>query len=519
MRSRNVEFVAQRLKPFTRVYSFFNGIDVNNFIVPKLLEIQMSTGVFEVGETVEGIVDIPANFSSLTISPVRPYPKITFRVANSNHKYGPFNAPTQVFNANPYEVSQPVPEFYSSTSTILNVDTFSLSLQAQGDYFGYVDVGMKLRGLTSGAEAVITNLRLITDKIGVVIGSFYIPNPNVFGNPRFETGPKLFRITNSSTNSTIEPALTSAEERYFSEGKVNKVQENILSVRTVRTETQTVIESRPESITGPTAVVATTIVGNTLPPIVPLSPPPPVVPEDPEEEIDFEQEIPEPTFPEPIETPSFDFPSPEPFIPDFGGGDDFPLPPLPEIPEPPDPEIPEGPDDPGTGGTGPGKKRRGSKKKGGKNTGKRFINVVGLDGRPGNSKGPARTFRQSIAVNLVNGKTFFETKAQIGAKKARQKFKNAGQKITKTDRGINVPVGRGSSVIASRTKKPKFNLPNVNVPSQRKLATQQVRDKLLTPRQVGAPRGNLITNNRRTPTQPQPNRGRSNNNNNARRRR
>ena len=288
----------------------------------------------------------------------------------------------------------------------------------------------------------------------------------------------------------------------------------------MRTETQTVIESRPESITGPTAVVATTIVGNTLPPIVPLSPPPPFVPEDPEEEIDFEQEIPEPTFPEPIETPFFDFPSPEPFIPDFGGGDDFPLPPLPPIPEPPepvDPEIPEGPDDTGTGNTGSGKKRKGSKKKGGKNTGKRFINIVGLDGRPGNSKGPARTFRQSVAVNLVNGKTFFETKAQVGAKKARQKFKAAGQKITKTDKGINVPIGRGSSVIASRTKKPKFNLPNVNVPSQRKLATQQVRDRLLTPRQVGGV-GNLITNNRRTPTQSQANKGKRNNKNSGKRR-
>jgi hypothetical protein len=512
MRSRNVEFVAQRLKPFTRVYSFFNGIDVNNFIVPKLLEIQMSTGVFEVGETVEGIVDIPANFSSLTISPVRPYPKITFRVANSNHKYGPFNAPTQVFSANPYEVGQPIPEAYSSTSTILNVDTFSLSLQAQGDYFGYVDVGMKLRGLTSGSEAVVTNLRLITDKIGVVIGSFYIPNPNIFGNPRFETGPKLFRITNSSTNSTIEPALTSAEERYFSEGKVNKVQENILSVRTVRTETQTVIESRPESITGPTAVVATTIVGNTLPPIVPLSPPPPVVPEDPQEEIDFEQEIPEPTFPEPIETPSFDFPSPEPFIPDFGGGDDFPISPLPE-PEPePDPE-PIGEDN----DTQRIDEPRGGRKNKPKNTGKRFINIVGLDGKPGNSKGPAKTFRRSVAVNTVNGKTYLETKSKVGAKKANKIFKNAEVKVTKSDRGRNVPIGRGFSVIASTTKAPKFNLPNVGVQSQRKLAVQQVRDKLLTPRQVGGV-GNLITNNRRTPTQPQANRGQSNNTRNRNRR-
>ena len=32
MRSRNIEFVAKRLKPYTRVYTFFNGIDVNKYI-------------------------------------------------------------------------------------------------------------------------------------------------------------------------------------------------------------------------------------------------------------------------------------------------------------------------------------------------------------------------------------------------------------------------------------------------------------------------------------------------------
>jgi hypothetical protein len=143
---------------------------------------------------------------------------------------------------------------------------------------------------------------LITDTIGVLIGSFYIPNPNVFGNPRFETGSKLFRITNSPSNSLIDSTTTSAEEKFYSEGKINRVQENILSVRTVRTETQTVTESRTESLTGPTAVVATTIVGNTLPPYVP--PAPPVVPADPPTQVDYEQE-PAPSSYSPVEnTPS-----------------------------------------------------------------------------------------------------------------------------------------------------------------------------------------------------------------------
>ena len=45
---------------------------------------------------------------------------------------------------------------YSATSTILNVDTFSLSNESQGEYNGRIEEGMVLRGTTSGAEAVIT---------------------------------------------------------------------------------------------------------------------------------------------------------------------------------------------------------------------------------------------------------------------------------------------------------------------------------------------------------------------------
>jgi hypothetical protein len=273
----------------------------------------------------------------------------------------------------------------------------------------------------------------------------------------------------------------------------------------VRTETQTVIESRPESITGPTAVVATTIVGNTLPPIVPLSPPPPVVPEDPEEEIDFEEEIPEPTFPEPIETPPFDLPSPEPFTPDTGG-----LPPLPETPEPQDPETPETPEpqDPETP-TDPGRRPRPGRKN---KPGKKFVNIQRIDGTGDGGRKVGRIKSLSVAVNTVRGKTYLETKSKVGAKKANRIFKNAGVKVTKSDRGRNFPSGVQTF---KPTRTPKFNLPNINRPNQTRLAAQQVRDKLLTPRQVRAVPGNLITNNARTPTQPQAGRGRSNNNNNS----
>ena len=91
MRSRNIEFTCKRLRPLTRVYSFFGGVDVNRFSIPKLIEITMNSGVFQVGETVIGSFDNPTSRSA----------KITFRVAKSNHKYGSYDAPSDIFTVNP----------------------------------------------------------------------------------------------------------------------------------------------------------------------------------------------------------------------------------------------------------------------------------------------------------------------------------------------------------------------------------------------------------------------------------
>ena len=107
----------------------------------------MTSGVFQVGETVVGKMK-EVGLGNPDIAS----PEIKFRVAAANHKEGPFNAPTRVFKNNPYlsqlsptevetflgnpgQVQIPgqgnvLPELYSSTSTVLNVDTASLALQS-----------------------------------------------------------------------------------------------------------------------------------------------------------------------------------------------------------------------------------------------------------------------------------------------------------------------------------------------------------------------------------------------------
>jgi len=258
MRSRNLEVRATKCKPLTRLYAFFDGVNVTRYCTPKLLEISMTSGTFQVGETVVGKMPgagLPEEGTDIAA--------IRFRVAQANHRAGPYNAPTEVFAKNPY-ISQvgatgletflgtpgtvqlagasggatDMPATYSSTSTILNVDTKSLADQPQGDYYGYINPTMELRGSSSGATAVVTERRMIADLGANMIASFYIPNPNSGNHPKFETGTKTFTLIDNTENDQ-ENTDTYGEDTYTAAGTLETVQENIISTRNA------IIQTRP----------------------------------------------------------------------------------------------------------------------------------------------------------------------------------------------------------------------------------------------------------------------------------
>jgi len=230
MRKRNIQITTHRMKPRTRFYVFFDNVDVTRFVTPKLIEINMTSGVFQTGETVNA-KGIPDAF--------------TFRLAAPNHKEGPYNAPTKVVTLNPYDNAAGISTVYSTSSTILNVDTFSLAQQVQGTFLGHVSKNMKLIGQTSGAEATVTDVKLVTDTLGFLKGCFEIPDPNNASFPRFETGTKTLRLTTSPTNSTVSGTVTgSAEANFKSLGELDTVQEQVLSIKTPQIERLSVEEQR-----------------------------------------------------------------------------------------------------------------------------------------------------------------------------------------------------------------------------------------------------------------------------------
>ena len=226
MREQNVEFVGTRLKPGTNHYTSWAGVDMvedRNNVIPKLLEVTPISGAFEIGETVSGVTPDPQGGTDIET--------IRFRLASPNHKDGPFNQPTILFNNNPYEANVGLSSSYSETTTVLNIDTKSLSQKSDPNFFGRVIPGQRLVGETSGAEAVVDQIRLITDDVGAVIGCYHIEEG------QFINGTNTALVSSLRANDTITPGVnfSRASADHFSEGTL--VTDNTL----VRIEPEPVI--------------------------------------------------------------------------------------------------------------------------------------------------------------------------------------------------------------------------------------------------------------------------------------
>ena len=131
--------------------------------------------------------------------------------------------------------------------------------KSDNTYFGYVEKDLRLTGQTSNAQATISNVRLRSDTVGSVIGSFFIPDPNKTTSPKFDTGKKVFRLTSNSVNSqNAENVTTDATRIFESSGSIETVQSTIISVKNIHTEILTRQESK--SIRGNT--VSTSSGGN-----------------------------------------------------------------------------------------------------------------------------------------------------------------------------------------------------------------------------------------------------------------
>tara|TARA_B100001248_G_scaffold139809_1_gene104978 strand:+ start:3238 stop:10071 length:6834 start_codon:yes stop_codon:yes gene_type:complete len=112
-------------------------------------------------------------------------------------------------------------------------------------FFDKVDVSRFVTPATGGVGTVTSiNGAIFSDGGGSCTGLFTIPDPNVAGNPQFQTGERLFRLTSSSTNATNPEPETFAQALFSSTGILRNIQEEILATRNGRIEVQNVNDTR-----------------------------------------------------------------------------------------------------------------------------------------------------------------------------------------------------------------------------------------------------------------------------------
>jgi hypothetical protein len=204
MRSRNVSFSANGLKPLTKHYHYLDSGRPDIF--PKLTEISMISGTFVVNENVRILNN------GVQIGYVR--------VKAPNHKFGDASIsaiPTgmgtvsvsvEAYSVDPYDRTRPAPDSsYSATSKLFNCDVDALANDTT--YFGYVVAGATLVG-DSGATATVSRVELISDNWGDVLGAFFFRNANQTPQPPvlFFSGTKTFKITSTPPGTVTLPGST-----------------------------------------------------------------------------------------------------------------------------------------------------------------------------------------------------------------------------------------------------------------------------------------------------------------------
>ena len=230
-RSRNISTTAFRLKPGIRVYPFLDGREINAYVTPKIIEIEMTNGSiqFLVGEDIAVTGNVNRKFRATLSAP-------NTGIDNLGKPY----------TINPY-TNQPITatDEYSGQATFLNINISSMQQLDASERGGYVLEGDRIIGLTSGATATVTKKHLIADEKGNMRCSIYIPDPNDEANPRWKVGESIIRFTDSATNSLIPGIVdSSAEGSYTASGTTFTKQQDTLLVNNAEITRDTVSDSR-----------------------------------------------------------------------------------------------------------------------------------------------------------------------------------------------------------------------------------------------------------------------------------
>ena len=201
IRTRNVDFVAQNLKPNTRVYAFFDKVDVNANVKP--------TGTTSNSTTLSS--NLPKADTTVTVASTAGFPTTgTIAVGNLTES-DPFG---------PGFITAEEITYTGTTSTTFTGCT-------RNSNFILDEAKNWLSGTTVTDQ--VYGGQLLTNNIGTLYGRFRIPNTD---SKRFRIGRRTFRLTDSASNSYVVGLVnTAGEKEYQAIGHIQTKQELIMATR------------------------------------------------------------------------------------------------------------------------------------------------------------------------------------------------------------------------------------------------------------------------------------------------
>ena len=204
-RARDVNFTGSVFKPLTRLYAFFDNVDVTQYITPSAPYVNkynsLSANINDSVTTI-GVVSTSLFESSGTI-----------QIDDEQITY------TGKTNSSPFQ-------FTGCTRGVNGTTAASHS---------------------SGAKVYSINMGdpLISGATGKLAGKFSIPDPNVSGNPAFPVGERILRLTSDTTNGILSgDTQTSGEATYFAKGLLDNIQETVIATRNAEEVRVTVNDAR-----------------------------------------------------------------------------------------------------------------------------------------------------------------------------------------------------------------------------------------------------------------------------------
>ena len=214
MRTRDINFTVTGMKPNTRVYAFFDKVDVNADTKP----VQTSASNTTLTNAVTKIA------TSITVVSTTGFPTTgTLGVGDTTV--------TDSFGQTFRQQEQ-------MTYTGLTATTFTGLTRNTGNQF--------IEPQEHASGVAVTNqtygTQIVSDSVGTLYGRFKIPNTDT---KRFRVGTRTFRLTDSSTNSMIQGIVeTSAEKSYTASGFVQTKREEIMNVRNAEISNSSVTGER-----------------------------------------------------------------------------------------------------------------------------------------------------------------------------------------------------------------------------------------------------------------------------------